>query len=51
LRCPSINDPVPASTAKLMGMLMKKTQRQLSSPVRTPPSNTPTVMPSADMAP
>jgi hypothetical protein len=32
-------------------MLMKKTQRQPSVPVSTPPSSTPMVMPSADMAP
>ena len=31
--------------------LMKNTQRQLSIPVSTPPSSTPAVMPSADIAP
>ena len=42
---------IPASTARPMGMLMKKTQRQPNVPVSTPPSSTPMVMPRADMAP
>ena len=41
----------PSSTSRPIGTLMKNTHRQPSVPVSTPPSSSPTTMPSPDIAP